>query len=275
MDIREIATNLRWDEQGFWVALEASPISYPSQGNDGAFAFEDSSFWFSHRTNCLLEVLSRFPPPGMLFDVGGGNGFVALALQNAGIEVALVEPGVDGVRNARQRGVNPVIHSTLQDAGFLPGTLPAVGLFDVLEHIQDDQGFLKMLRRLLRPDGRLYLTVPAYNFLWSSEDSEGGHYRRYTLRAMRHKLQKAGFTTEFDSYFFCILPFPIFLQRSLPAKLGFRSRIDLQQAQREHAHKRGWLGTLLEWIWDRELKVLRNGKGIKFGGSCLVVARSR
>ena len=42
--------------------------------------------------------MRRFPPPGTVFDVGGGNGFVTLAIQNAGMDAVLVEPGPEGVR---------------------------------------------------------------------------------------------------------------------------------------------------------------------------------
>ena len=66
-----------------------------------------------------------------------------------------------GNHGCQGRGLTSVICSTLQDAGFKPGTVPAAGLFDVLEHIEDDVGFLKTLNEILVPKGRVFLTVIA------------------------------------------------------------------------------------------------------------------
>jgi len=77
--------------------------------------------------------------------------------------------------------------------GLKPASVDAAGAFDVTEHIEDDLGFLRELGGILRPGGRLYVTVPAFPFLWSQEDTDTGHYRRYTLPAIEAVLRKAGF----------------------------------------------------------------------------------
>ena len=92
-----------------------------------------------------------------------------MAIKNAGFDAVVIEPGIQGAMNARNRGLSPVICSTLEDAGFKDHLIPAVGLFDLLEHIKDDISFLKTVKDLLIPGGRLYITVPAYSFLWSVE----------------------------------------------------------------------------------------------------------
>src|SRR4051794_12833929 len=168
-NLRDIAPNLERDPGGWWTVRTRRDISYPIAGNDACFSVEDSSFWFRHRNRCITAVLGRFPPAGALFDVGGGNGCVARAIQDIGLEVVVVEPGAAGVRNAVSRGVRHVVRSALEDIDLLPATLPAASLFDVLEHIRDDGGFLNGLHELLIPEGRLYLTVPAYQSLWSGE----------------------------------------------------------------------------------------------------------
>jgi hypothetical protein len=106
-----------------------------------------------------------------------GSGCVSRAIQ-AGWPVALLEPGIHGAKSARLRGLETIISSTFEDAGFLEATIPAAGIFDVLEHVPDDSEFLQLPTRALRKDGRLYLTVPTLRGLWSAEDDEGGHYRR-------------------------------------------------------------------------------------------------
>src|SRR5512142_1308788 len=131
-DVAALAANLEQGADGIWVSRgQAQQISYPEEGNSNCLALEADSFWFEHRNRCIQAVMGHFPPPGVVLDVGGGNGYVALGLQRAGFAVALVEPGWQGVQNARVRGVETLICSTLEDAGFRPGSVPAVGLFDV------------------------------------------------------------------------------------------------------------------------------------------------
>ena len=88
---------------------------------------------------------------------------------------------------ARSRGLDPVVCATLEEAGLRPESLDAVGLFDVVEHIRDEVGFLRTVRQTLCHGGRLYLTVPAFRALWSSEDDLVGHHRRYTLGAVAER----------------------------------------------------------------------------------------
>jgi 2-polyprenyl-3-methyl-5-hydroxy-6-metoxy-1,4-benzoquinol methylase len=177
------------------------------------------------------------------------------------------------VQNARRRGVAITIQSTLEDAGFKPGCLPAVGMFDVLEHIQDDEGFLRQVSELLAPGGRLYLTTPAYQALWSTEDQFAGHYRRYTLAALRKKLAAVGLQVEFASYIFLFLPLPVLLLRALPSRLGLRRSVNLEQEVKEHGSPGGATGRILDGLLRAELKRLQDGRRLPFGGSCLVAAR--
>lgn len=62
-------------------------------------------------------------------------------------------------------------------------------MFDVVERVADDVGFLRETVRALRPGGMLFLTVPAYPWLWSHEDEVAGHHRRYTAAKMRTALE--------------------------------------------------------------------------------------
>ena len=260
---------------GIWYLAggDRSRVSYPEEGNANCLALEEDSFWFEHRNACIIEVLRLFPPPGAILDVGGGNGYVTSALQRAGLAAALLEPGEQGARNAFRRGIRSVICASLQDAGFAPGSLPGIGLFDVLEHIADDADFLSTVHHLLAPAGRLYITVPAYPLLWSADDDYAGHYRRYTLAGLSQALRAAGLSVNFNSYFFGVLPLPIFLLRSLPTRLGLRKQNAWDSYRQEHSSRPGLLGRLLAWILSLELACLRRKAPLPCGGSCLVVAQ--
>ena len=261
------------NEEKIWIAAASREISYPSDGNEECYRIEEDSFWFRHRNGIITSVISRFPPGGTIFDVGGGNGFVSLGLQQAGMDAVLVEPGPQGAQNARRRGLENVVCATLEDAGFRPESLPAVGLFDVLEHIDEADSFLKTIHASLVPGGHLYLTVPALRALWSNDDVHAGHFRRYSTSMLARDLTAAGFEVCFCSYFFWFLPIPLFLFRSLPSKFGMRKEPDASVSRKEHSRPTGLSSRILDWCLSREQRRTAAGKRMRTGTSCIAVAR--
>jgi len=277
VDIQSISDELKMGNDGIWYSPETQNIFYPLDGNENCFAIEDGSFWFRHRNNCILSILKSYPPidNGTIFDMGGGNGFVSLALANAGFDVVLVEPGKVGTSNAKKMGLKNVICATAEKAKFKQNSLPAVGLFDVIEHIEDDVSFLQSIRRQMKTNGYLYTTVPSFPFLWSEEDVFAGHFRRYTLANMIKVLNSSGFDVVFSSYIFRFLPIPIFLLRSLPYKIGrSKKKRKLTNISHDHAMKGGLISIVLNAILKSEIDNLNHRKTMLFGGSCLVVAKS-
>lgn len=259
---------------GIWISTNQTPISYPEAANDAYFQIEDSSYWFRHRMACIAALTERLPPAGTFFDIGGGNGYITRALQQRGVESVLVEPGA-GALNARKRGCQRIIQSTLDDAGFAPFSLPAAGAFDVLEHLEDHLAFLRNLHACLRPGGRFYCTVPALSALWSADDVYAGHYRRYDRTSLRAILQSAGFEVEFISYFFAWLVPPVFALRALPSLLGLkdRKRIGTLESVRAEHTLPAMLGAVVSRSEEWELARLRAGRPIGLGTSLLCVAR--
>jgi len=277
VDIESITTGLKKDSSGIWFSDERKNVSYPSDGNEICHNIEDISFWFKHRNNCILSVVKSYPPDrgGSVFDIGGGNGFVALAIERAGFNVVLVEPGLTGAMNGKNRGLKNVICATADAARFKPHSLLAVGLFNVLEHIEDDLSFLKSLKRLLKKLGRIYITVPAYSFLWSWEDVAAGHYRRYTRKSICKVIEQAGFEVEFSSYIFRFLPIPIAVFRVLPYRIGIsRPNNRAPNVGGDHSVQGGAIASMLAFVLNSEIENLKNNKAMSFGGSCLIVAKS-
>lgn len=274
--IQSISSGLTLGGDGIWYGVGASKVSYPDDGHHACLAVEDRSFWFRHRNACIKAAIAAYPPDdhGTIFDIGGGNGFVSLALAKAGYDMVLVEPGRSGAVSAKQRGLPHVVCATTSSARFHPCSLPAVGLFDVIEHIADEVAFLCTIRELMRPSGLLYITVPAYPLLWSADDVTAGHFRRYTRRSITRTLAETGFSIEFATYFFRFLPFPIFALRTTPFILGItRKKQLILDVERDHAVRGGISATILRKLLQPEVAAISLGKPLKFGGSCLVVAR--
>ena len=146
IDPSTLAANLERGTDGLWWPRTRSRVDYPDEGNAFCFQVEDHSFWFQHRNACILAAMSpRFRRAASLFDIGGGNGFVARALVAAGLPTpwssSRAPEGARNARDPRTRSPSSVRRSTMRD---LPkGRLPAAGLFDVLEHIEDDRAVLR------------------------------------------------------------------------------------------------------------------------------------
>jgi SAM-dependent methyltransferase len=258
---------------GLYRPRSVGEVSYPTDGNDACLQVEDGSYWFRHRNACILATIRRYPPAGALYDVGGGNGFVSLALQAAGHSVVLVEPG-SGAVNGLRRGVETVVQSTLADAEFDPDSIDAIGIFDVVEHVQHDVAFLTMIRNVLKPQGLVYCAVPALTWLWSDEDVRAGHYSRYMARSLANAMRAAGLRVEFVSSFFTWLILPVLAFRSIPSLVNSRRRTPDGHASLKADHS---LSQLLNRVVQRahawELARIAGGRGIRLGTSPICVAR--
>jgi SAM-dependent methyltransferase len=264
--------NLKQDEQGIYRSEDKIPISYPSDGNQDCFLLEDNSYWFQHRNRCITSTIRNHPPAGPIIDVGGGNGYVTRGLLDAGFDAVLLEPGAEGAKNGKlQRQIPTVICSTFQSIPFEASSLDAIGCFDVIEHIEDDHGLIENFFHALKPGGLLYVTVPAHQWLWSQSDIHAQHYRRYN-RAMIDKLLAGRFEVIYFSYFFSILSIPIFIFRALPFRL-FTSKGSMLSKKTEHGINKGPGARILKQFLDNENKKIQHGKSIRFGASCLIVAR--
>lgn len=271
MRIEDFSSTLVRNADGIYVASESRNVSYPTEGHTDCFQVEDRSFWFKHRNECIAAMISRYPFDGTLFDIGGGNGYVSQMLAQRGFDVALVEPGYVGALNAhKQRGLPQVISSTVEDANFGQQSIDAMGMFDVVEHIDGDRAFLEKIAPLLKTGGRLYLTVPCHGWLWSQADIDAGHFRRHTERSLRVLLEDL-FEIDYLSYFFGPLVLPQVLFRAVPFRLGLGRKAVLS-TEAEHGAKSGPFVGLLNKLLAREARKIRAGEQLRFGASCLLAA---
>lgn len=257
---------------GMWSIAGDHAVSFPDEAHANLAAIEEHSYWFSHRNQIIASVVGRYTPHGRIFDIGGGNGIVSVALRETGLESVIIEPGQTGAEIARQRGV-PVIRAPFEALELDDNTLPAAGMFDVLEHIEDAEGALRGLHRVLMPDGMIYIAVPAYNFLWSVQDDYAGHFRRYTLRGLKQDLAAAGFQPIYGTYFFAALVPAVFGFRTLTSLLGKRRGDDVDRSAEEHRLPANLAGRAVARSLSWELDIIARNGTVPAGTSCLVAAR--
>lgn len=262
---------LEKDADGRWRAVGIGRMSFPEDGLTTLADIEPNSYWFNHRNRVIASVVSRFPPSGPIFDIGGGNGYVSLGLAKAGFDMVMVEPDAQGAEIARSRGV-PTIQAAFENLKIPAGTIAAVGLFDVLEHIEDEAGTLERLHDVLEVGGVAYIAVPAYSWLWSQSDTHAGHFRRYTRTRLVKALTRAKFTPLFATYFFKALVPPVFAFRTLPSLVG-RGGEDGAETLRQHTLPDTRLGRMFARSLEAEACAIERGKTVSFGTSVLIAAR--
>ena len=183
------------------------------------FQAEDRHWWYRGRRAVLERVfdgLSVAPPaagqPIRILDAGCGSGrnMVDLARRGAVTGVELSAPSVE---RARARGCGEVVEGSVLEMPFADDSFELAVSLDVIEHLEDDLGALRELRRVVAPGGALLLTVPAYEWLWSGHDEINHHQRRYTRRSLQRVAEQAGWTQIRTTYFnSLLLPVAILLR---------------------------------------------------------------
>jgi SAM-dependent methyltransferase len=239
---------------------------------------EDRHFWFRARNLLIYEltrrITSSFNPKNLVLEVGCGTGNVLRVLRKAcpSCTVAGVELWRDGLRHARTRSDAALVQADVREWPF-GRQVDLVGMFDVLEHIPEDRKTLVALRQCLAPGGRLLLTVPAHQSLWSYFDEAAKHCRRYSPDDIRQKLTEAGFQVEFLSQFMsCIFPL-VWIVRKLR---GLSRQADSQsvqaQASGEFRIVPGF-NQLLTFLLNLEAAWVARGHRLPIGTSLVVIAR--
>ncbi len=171
---------------------------------------EERHFWFVQTRAMVREALLRegIRPNSRLLDVGCGTGGTIRVLKDICTPV-----GMDMSIQALQYTVKKTgVTAIAADATALPfcdDTFEFAVALDVIEHIPDDLGALREIRRVLRPRGTLVLTVPAHQYLFSTHDRALHHVRRYSRKLLQSRVKAAGFTVSRLTYTNFLLFLPI------------------------------------------------------------------
>jgi SAM-dependent methyltransferase len=179
-------------------------VTFPKSRLEVLPSHQKHHFWHSPRRTLIGKIINSYRPPdfSLFVDVGCGNGSLVTYLRRLNINAMGVDP------YAATGGLDPQFFQigTTDRLPFNSESLPMIGLFDVLEHV-DEQICLKEVRRVLISGGFLFISVPAIPWLWSERDRHAGHQRRYTRASLRIGLESAGLrVVSISGYQFLLLP---------------------------------------------------------------------
>lgn len=179
---------------------------------DELAAVERTHWWFQGRRRILADVLRRRVPVAgsrdrSIVDVGCGTGEMLDMVREFGTVTGLDASPI-AVAYCRQRFGDAVDVRLGRIPADVPDGVAMVTAFDVVEHLEDDEKALRGIYERLAGGGVFVCTVPAFPFLWSGHDEVHHHYRRYTRRGLRRRLEDAGFVVERLTFFNTVL-FPV------------------------------------------------------------------
>ena len=168
-------------------------------------------WWYRARADLLEAALAGFATDTTLvLDVGSAD-----------------EPSVPWLRGEQHvtvdvdpRGLHPGegVCASAMSLPFRDATFDLVSAFDVVEHCEPEAAAVAELARVLRPGGRLLLSVPAYQWAWSDHDVRAGHHRRYTRPRLVAAVEAEGFVVLRATYGFAAV-FPLFAAERLTRRV--------------------------------------------------------
>lgn len=181
--------------------------SYDSAHLEALMKAEPFHFWFSARRDKICQTFERFiSKDSLILEIGGGTGFIAESLTALGFSVEMADIHLNGLRFAQKRGIKKIYQFDLFFPPFREG-YDVICLFDVLEHLEDDNQAIECIKMMLKPGGKLILTVPAHQWLWSRDDVIAGHKRRYTKKRLEALFLASQLQTlHMRPFFISILP---------------------------------------------------------------------
>lgn len=159
-------------------------------------------FWVQRRFEVFQKLAGSLLQSGQtIAEVGCGHGLVQSQIEKA---YAREVTGFDLNDFALQRNQSqrsPVFcYDICQRAPQFRHRFDFIVMFDVLEHIDNEDEFLQAVLFHLAPMGHLALNVPAGQWLYSAYDEMDGHKRRYSMRSLLEVMRRNGFTIVTSSY---------------------------------------------------------------------------
>lgn len=180
------------------------------------YRLEKTHWWHVAKRKLVTEYIKKYSPGSnhTVLDAGCGTGALLSDLKIFTANLYGADLSNESIMFTQKRGIERIKRVDFEkNLPFRNNFFDVITCLDVLEHVENDRGLLAEFERILKPGGCLYLTVPAYQFLWTYWDEVLGHKRRYRRSGLLKLFKSLNFSVKFETYFYSFL---------LPAVIPFR-----------------------------------------------------
>jgi 2-polyprenyl-3-methyl-5-hydroxy-6-metoxy-1,4-benzoquinol methylase len=187
-------------------------------------------WWYKARRDVLADLIRREAKPpanARILEVGCGTGHNLEMLGEFGT-VDAIELDDEAREIAQQRLGREISKSPLPELAGVPDRrYDLIAALDVIEHIDDDHAALAAIAAKLSPSGKLVMTVPAHQWMWSAHDVVNHHRRRYSKARLKGLIDGSPLRLEKISYFNSLL-FPLAIAERFSSKLRGKDDADVK-----------------------------------------------
>jgi len=262
--------------------MKSSLPTYDEKFFEPLQAIEERHFWFRSRNQLIGNLIEKYVSDtaetstlGMEIGCGTGNVLKYLHDRLPNQRIVGVDLYQEGLKFAALRGNPYLIQADIYHPPFLTG-FSWIGLFDILEHLDEDEEILKSIGALLQDEGLIFISVPAFPVLWSYFDLAGKHKRRYTAQSLSAVCQQAGLEVVFTSYTHLLIFPMVWIVRSL-FQLGKKPETLSEErvTQKTHSELRiiPLVNSLLTFILGLEGRLIKAGVRMPFGTSLIGIVK--
>lgn len=186
---------------------------------------EESHWWFKGRRRLFADTLdhAHIAREAEVLDIGSSTGTNLRLLKSLGFSrVTGLDQSEEAIRYCAEKGLGEVRRGDACALPFPDKSFDLVLATDIIEHVEDDEQALREIARVLKPGGRVLLSVPAFPSLWGLQDRVAQHKRRYLSPVLRALVEQSGLEVRDWFYFNYLLFAPIWLSRRLIDALGIK-----------------------------------------------------
>ncbi|MEK7616910.1 MAG: class I SAM-dependent methyltransferase [Patescibacteria group bacterium] len=184
------------------------------------YLLEEKHWWHISKREAVLSLIKEYAKGNRIkiLDVGCGTGRNMEEFKKLG-DVWGLDSSLIALNYCRKRGLKNLKLGSAENTSLETSSFDVVTLLDVLEHT-DDNKTLKEMARILKRNGILILTVPAFPWLWSKWDEVLHHKRRYTINTFKKMLDSYDFHPVKMTYLYSFLVLPTLIIRKIKQKFS-------------------------------------------------------
>lgn len=222
---------------------------------------EKTNAWFLKRKELVYELIKNQPKSAKILEIGCGSGYILDHLKKNGFT------NIEGV-DASKTWLP--FYKNIKKGTKLPtkkNSYDIILLLDVIEHVKTEKTLLKKIHDLLKKDGILLISAPAYMFMWSHHDVLNRHYRRYTRTRLNKPVIESGFDIIKSTYWNAKMLPPIYLIKMIQKmKKSKASNMEVMPT---------WTNNIYKAVLGLENLFIGMGIKLPFGLSVFTLAKKR